>query len=110
MNIPPNQEVNIALVAMVLNQSISSLYNSKWNETKNNNDQMKVTEAMIKPVKKSRIAFGSCNDQDMKNNLWDVIASRNPSAFIWGGDAIYAGTKKLSRGLKVPDVVVEYCR
>lgn len=40
----------------------------------------------------SRIAFGSCNDQDMQNNLWNRIDERNPAAFIWGGDAIYAGT------------------
>ena len=39
----------------------------------------------------SRIAFGSCNDQDKQNNLWQIIEARNPAAFIWGGDAIYAG-------------------
>lgn len=39
-----------------------------------------------------RIAFGSCNDQDHQNNLWPVIESRQPVAFVWGGDAIYAGT------------------
>jgi hypothetical protein len=42
-------------------------------------------------AKTSRIAFGSCNDQDRKNNLWPIIESRNPAAFIWGGDSIYAG-------------------
>jgi hypothetical protein len=39
---------------------------------------------------KSRIAFGSCNVQDVQNNLWPIIESRKPAAFIWGGDAIYA--------------------
>jgi alkaline phosphatase D len=39
-----------------------------------------------------RIAFGSCNDQDHQNNLWPIIESRRPAAFVWGGDAIYAGT------------------
>lgn len=38
----------------------------------------------------SRIAFGSCNNQDLSNNLWRVIESRKPTAFVWGGDAIYA--------------------
>jgi hypothetical protein len=33
----------------------------------------------------SRIAFGSCNDQDNVNNLWPIIESRNPAAFVWGG-------------------------
>jgi len=40
---------------------------------------------------KNRIAFGACNDQDKQNNLWAVIESRDPTAFIWGGDAVYAG-------------------
>jgi alkaline phosphatase D len=39
----------------------------------------------------SRLAFGSCNEQDMQNKLWPIIQERNPTAFIWGGDAIYAG-------------------
>lgn len=52
----------------------------------------KISEVMKETTStKSRIAFGSCNDQKMKNNLWNVIESRNPAAFIWGGDAIYAG-------------------
>lgn len=41
----------------------------------------------------SRIAFGSCNRQDRQNNFWSLLTeSRQPAAFIWGGDAIYAGT------------------
>lgn len=40
----------------------------------------------------SRIAFGSCNEQDLQNNMWPIIEKRDPVAFIWGGDAIYAGT------------------
>ena len=52
------------------------------------NDRFERLHYKIPP---SRIAFGSCNDQDMVNNLWGIIESRNPAAFIWGGDAIYAG-------------------
>lgn len=40
-----------------------------------------------------RIAFGSCNDQDSKNAFWPIIESRKPTAFVWGGDAIYADYK-----------------
>lgn len=40
---------------------------------------------------KNRIAFGSCNNQELKNNFWSIIEARDPAAFIWGGDAIYAG-------------------
>jgi hypothetical protein len=58
----------------------------------NVNTNMMISDVRLEPnEKKSRIAFGSCNDQKMKNNLWNVITSRNPAAFIWGGDAIYAG-------------------
>ena len=39
----------------------------------------------------SRIAFGSCNEQNLKNNMWPIIDKRDPAAFIWGGDAIYGG-------------------
>ena len=42
----------------------------------------------------NRIAFGSCNEQDMTNKLWNIISERKPTAFIWGGDAVYAGTKE----------------
>lgn len=45
----------------------------------------------------SRIAFGSCNEQDLQNNMWPIIAERHPTAFIWGGDAIYAGTLRSLR-------------
>lgn len=41
----------------------------------------------------NRIAFGSCNHQSLDQPLWPIIESRNVSAFIWGGDAIYADTR-----------------
>jgi hypothetical protein len=41
-------------------------------------------------VGKARIAFGSCNDQSRLNPFWPVLEERNPTAFIWGGDAIYS--------------------
>lgn len=43
------------------------------------------------PNGKSRILFGSCNSQEYPQPLWPVIASRNATAFVWAGDAIYAG-------------------
>lgn len=46
-------------------------------------------EGVRKPA--SRIAFGSCNDQDTRNDLWSIIEARDPAAFIWGGDAVYGG-------------------
>jgi alkaline phosphatase D len=43
------------------------------------------------PDSKSRILFGSCNSQEYPQPLWSVMASRNATAFVWAGDAIYAG-------------------
>jgi hypothetical protein len=55
-----------------------------------NNNEMNNEQEEESDTSKHRIAFGSCNDQDVQNNLWPVIESRQPAAFIWGGDAIYA--------------------
>ena len=55
----------------------------------------------LSPSAKSpdRIAFGSCNNQYNQNNLWPIIESRKPAAFVWGGDAIYAGERRFSSRL-----------
>ena len=37
-----------------------------------------------------RLAFGSCSHPSLPQPLWPIITSRHPTAFIWGGDAIYA--------------------
>ena len=41
-----------------------------------------------------RIIFASCNsqhyDDELSHTLWPAILSRNASAFVWTGDAIYA--------------------
>lgn len=42
-----------------------------------------------------RIAFGSCNDTDRKNDLWDDILTLKPDLWIWGGDNIYADTDNM---------------
>ena len=39
----------------------------------------------------SRILFASCNNQNLTSPLWDIMSSREAAAFVWGGDAIYAG-------------------
>lgn len=37
-----------------------------------------------------RIAFGSCNNQNDAQPLWQDLIKTNPDLFIWGGDIIYA--------------------
>jgi alkaline phosphatase D len=41
------------------------------------------------------IAFGSCNNQTLKNELWSVILKNNPKVWIWGGDIIYSDTEDM---------------
>lgn len=43
------------------------------------------------------IAFGSCNNQKLPNELWTDINMLNPDVFIWGGDNIYADFKSLEK-------------
>lgn len=49
----------------------------------------------------SRILFGSCNSQHYPQVLWPNIRSRNATAFVWAGDAIYAD--KTNVGLDAPN-------
>ena len=52
----------------------------------------------------SRIAFGSCNDQNDPQPLWKDVLAQNPDLWIWGGDNIYAdwnkSTVQLSYGIQ----------
>lgn len=41
------------------------------------------------------IAFGSCNNQKIKNVLWPEINKNNPSVWIWGGDNVYSDTNDM---------------
>lgn len=41
------------------------------------------------------IAFGSCDNQKIKNELWPAIDENQPSVWIWGGDNIYSDTKDM---------------
>ena len=42
------------------------------------------------------IAFGSCNNQNLDNNFWNIIDENNPNIWIWGGDIIYSDTYDMS--------------
>jgi len=41
------------------------------------------------------IAFGSCNNQGIPNNLWNEILKNEPTVWVWGGDIIYADTQDM---------------
>lgn len=46
----------------------------------------------------SRIVFGSCNSQFFDQPFWEVLPGRHPTAFIWGGDAVYGDDRPSSTG------------
>lgn len=59
----------------------------------------------------SRMAFGSCTSQHHEEQpFWDVLLKRNITAFVWGGDAVYADDRLVSRfpRKKVLDATPEY--
>lgn len=41
------------------------------------------------------IAFGSCDNQRLPNNLWKEINKNKPSIWIWGGDNVYCDTENM---------------
>jgi len=45
-----------------------------------------------KPSNNFILAFGSCNNQNIKNTMWKEIIKNNPDIFVWGGDIIYSDT------------------
>lgn len=53
--------------------------------------------APIDPAKPiSRIAFGSCAEQNRAQPIWDPILRANPELFLFIGDNIYADTEDMS--------------
>lgn len=43
-----------------------------------------------------RIAFGSCNVQEMNQAYWDTIAMQKPDLWIWMGDNIYGDSEDMN--------------
>jgi alkaline phosphatase D len=41
------------------------------------------------------VAFGSCNQADQPNDLWDDVLATKPDVFVWGGDVVYADTDQV---------------
>lgn len=62
---------------------LSFIVSSAWAQTNN-------IERLNSLRDVTRIAFGSCNDQNDAQPLWQDLQKTNPDLFIWGGDVIYA--------------------
>jgi alkaline phosphatase D len=41
------------------------------------------------------IAFGSCDNQRLTNNLWTEVNKHKPAIWIWGGDNVYCDTENM---------------
>lgn len=41
------------------------------------------------------ISFGSCDNQNIPNLMWDQILKNNPNVFVWGGDIVYSDTENM---------------
>lgn len=48
------------------------------------------------PAKSFRIAFGSCNRQNLPQPAWKAIASRQPDLWLWLGDMIYGDSDDMN--------------
>jgi alkaline phosphatase D len=46
--------------------------------------------------KVSTIAFGSCNREDLPQDIWNQIALNNPDLWIWTGDNIYGDSEDMN--------------
>ncbi len=41
------------------------------------------------------IAFGSCNREDLPQDIWKAIAQNQPDIWIWTGDNIYGDSEDM---------------
>jgi alkaline phosphatase D len=49
-----------------------------------------------KPKDNFVLAFGSCNNQELENTLWNEVEKHKPDVWVWGGDIIYSDTNDMS--------------
>ncbi|HEY0091331.1 MAG TPA: alkaline phosphatase family protein, partial [Flavobacterium sp.] len=64
-----------------------------------------VNAQRVKGPKISKIAFGSCADQNTPLPIFDVVASHKPDMFIFLGDNIYADTDNIKEFQKKYDML-----
>lgn len=55
----------------------------------------------------TRIAFGSCVNENRDMKFWDVIAAQNPQAFLLIGDNVYGDTRP-TNGADIPTLATSY--
>lgn len=45
-----------------------------------------------KPSDNFILSFGSCDNQNLTNQMWKEIIKNKPDVFVWGGDIVYSDT------------------
>ncbi len=45
--------------------------------------------------KVTTLAFGSCNDQERDQNMWNTIVENQPDVWVWLGDNVYCDTEDM---------------
>jgi alkaline phosphatase D len=62
--------------------------NSNDNTTSTNNSEPKSADFIL--------SFGSCNNQNIPNEMWQEIVKNQPDVWVWGGDVIYSDTHDMT--------------
>ncbi len=86
MIIHNHKSFTFLILALVFSHLMSCQYSSTNPEALDN--------YLVSNETLTTIAFGSCNDEDKPQPLWDVIRAVNPDLWIWTGDNIYADTEE----------------
>ena len=58
--------------------------------------------ASAQPAPLTRIAFGSCADQDQPQPIWDAILAYRPQLFIFAGDNVYGDFRTPDAAASLP--------
>jgi alkaline phosphatase D len=60
-------------------------------------DTKNISTNTIKPKTADFIlSFGSCNNQNIPNKMWQEIVKNKPNVWVWGGDVIYSDTHDMA--------------
>lgn len=62
----------------------------------NSNDKTTPTKSLEPKTADFILSFGSCNNQNIPNEMWQEIVKNQPDVWVWGGDVIYSDTHDMA--------------
>jgi len=62
----------------------------------NTADKTTVTNNLEPKTADFILSFGSCNNQNIPNEMWREIVKNQPDVWVWGGDVIYSDTHDMA--------------